>query len=89
VIRGNVLNLGELLRQNLLLAAPLQPLCREECPGLAPDDGEAATAEAVDAAAAADSPLRHLAELLDAKRRSGDDGGTDDATAAKDTNDES
>lgn len=89
VIRGNVLNLGELLRQNLLLAAPLQPLCREECPGLAPEDGEAATAEAGDATGAADSPLRHLAELLDAKRRSGDDGGTDDATAAKDTNDES
>ena len=31
VIRGNVLNLGELLRQSLLLAAPSLPTCPQDC----------------------------------------------------------
>ena len=34
VIASNILNLGELVRQSLLLAAPPQPLCREDCPGV-------------------------------------------------------
>ena len=60
VVEGNVLNLGELLRQSLLLAAPLQPLCREDCPGVGipepvVDEGESALAD--------DSPLRRLAKL--------------------------
>ena len=37
VIKGNVLDLGDLLRQELSLAAPLKPLCREDCPGLKPE----------------------------------------------------
>ena len=78
VIKGNVLNLVDLLRQNLLLAAPLQPLCREDCPGILLDNpavtvlvGEAAEAAIPVSAplAEADNPLRHLAELLEAKRR--------------------
>jgi uncharacterized protein len=63
VISGNVLDLGDLLRQDLLLAAPLQPLCREECPGLI-DQG---TGEESGLAAADDNPLRHLAEIWDAR----------------------
>ncbi|MBB6052715.1 YceD family protein [Armatimonas rosea] len=31
VVEGTILNLGDLLRQNLLLAAPLQPLCAGGC----------------------------------------------------------
>ncbi len=31
VVEGTILNLGDLLRQNLLLAAPLQPLCEGGC----------------------------------------------------------
>lgn len=34
VIDGTVLDLAELLRQSLLLAAPLQPLCRDDCAGI-------------------------------------------------------
>lgn len=63
VIEGNVLNLGELLRQNVLLAAPSQPLCGEECAGLpnpAADTSEAAQDETL----VADGPLKRLAELL-------------------------
>lgn len=71
VIQGNVLNLGELLRQNLLLAAPLQPLCREDCPGL-DLSGRVRSADAApeaDAGTRGDNPLRHLAQLLEEKRR--------------------
>lgn len=66
VIEGNVLDLGELLRQNLLLAAPLQPLCREECPGVARNGQQEADMEAPPPD---DSPLRHLAEMLEARKQ--------------------
>lgn len=87
VIAANVLDLGELLRQNLLLAAPLQPLCREDCPGIdlsghagvrlirEAEAAAAAAAAAEEAATAAeelaarDNPLKHLAEMLEARRR--------------------
>ena len=35
VFDGKVLQLDVLIRQAALLAAPLQPLCRENCPGIA------------------------------------------------------
>ena len=70
VIRGNVLDLGELLRQSLLLAAPLQPLCREDCPGL--DASGQPNVEGAAEPAAGDNPLRHLAELLAQKRQGSD-----------------
>ena len=35
VFEGKVLQLDVLVRQAALLAAPLQPLCREDCPGIA------------------------------------------------------
>jgi uncharacterized metal-binding protein YceD (DUF177 family) len=60
VISGNVLDLGDLLRQDLLLAAPLQPLCREECPGLL---GQEAAADAE-----GDNPLRRLADIWHARK---------------------
>ena len=66
VIEGNVLNLGELLRQNVLLAAPSKPLCRDECAGL--PNPAADTSEAHGDTPAADSPLKRLAELLAAQR---------------------
>jgi len=34
--QGDVLDLTEAVRQNLLLALPNQPLCRPDCPGLCP-----------------------------------------------------
>nr|CAA9286330.1 hypothetical protein AVDCRST_MAG63-4014 [uncultured Armatimonadetes bacterium] len=70
VIKGNVLDLGDLLRQNLLLAAPLQPLCSEECPGI-PLNEESAAAGDSGAGRGDDNPLRRLADLLAAQR--GDD----------------
>ena len=75
---GSVLNLGELLRQNLLVAAPLQPLCREDCPGIdlsghvgvafsAEEDADRDPEPAI--LAPEDNPLRRLADLLAEKRR--------------------
>lgn len=71
VIQGNVLNLGELLRQDLLLAAPLQPLCQEDCPGLDPATGRKRTgpvSEQEQEEVERDNPLRRLGEMLAAKR---------------------
>jgi len=89
IIEGQVFNLGELLRQNLLLAAPYNPACSEECPG--PDLGgrEGEVFIPADAAAAAPAvpetdepevqetrqPFANLAALLEAKRRAEGQGG--------------
>lgn len=68
VISGNVLDLGELLRQTLLVAAPWQPLCREDCPGLSDIVTLASEADEDEAAQPArDNPLRHLGELWNAR----------------------
>lgn len=56
VFDGKVLQLDVLIRQAALLAAPLQPLCREDCPGIAPKSGEADFANA---------PFAALSKLLE------------------------
>ena len=58
VIEGTVLDVGELLRQSLILEAPLQPLCREDCPGVEGGSREAS------AAPDTHRPLAGLAALL-------------------------
>jgi uncharacterized protein len=35
----HILDLSEVIRQNALLAFPMKPLCREDCPGFCPDCG--------------------------------------------------
>lgn len=40
VYTGEVIELGEMLREQVLLATPMQPLCREECLGLCPVCGQ-------------------------------------------------
>lgn len=39
----NVLDLGELIRQYVLLNLPMKPLCRPECPGIKEDKPDATT----------------------------------------------
>lgn len=39
VIQGPVFDPGEMIAQELLLELPMQPLCREDCPGLCPRCG--------------------------------------------------
>jgi uncharacterized protein len=36
----HILDLREAIRQNALLAIPMKPLCREDCPGLCPQCGK-------------------------------------------------
>lgn len=71
VIAGNILDLGELLRQNLLLAAPLQPLCREDCPGVNLGGRSDVSLNAPEESG--DSPLRRLGELLAAREDKNND----------------
>ena len=80
VIRGNVLDLGDLLRQYLTLAAPTWVDCADGCEEIALPEGVVFkrlsegenTAADEPAAVAADSPLKHLAEMLAEKaKRSG------------------
>lgn len=56
VVEGTILDVGELLRQSLWLAAPLQPLCSPDCPGLGGEPAEPATD--------VHRPLAALADLL-------------------------
>lgn len=59
VFDGKVLQLGVLIRQAALLAAPLQPLCREDCPGIPVKNAETNEDELHN------SPFGVLSELLD------------------------
>ncbi|MEI6430679.1 MAG: DUF177 domain-containing protein [bacterium] len=64
VITGNIMDFGDLLRQNLLLAAPLQPRCEPECKVAGVISVEEAEAQAAEEArVAADNPLRRLGDL--------------------------
>jgi len=38
---GDVIDLGSLVREHLLLEVPMQPLCREDCPGIEVPAGQA------------------------------------------------
>jgi uncharacterized protein len=40
---NNILDLGELIRQYVLLNLPMKPLCRPDCPGMKEENSNAAT----------------------------------------------
>ena len=68
VMEGNILNLAELLRQNLLLAAPLQPVSDEAVPlGAFVYRGSGDDGDGGQEMANSSNPLRRLGELLQAK----------------------
>ena len=58
VVEGNILNVGDLLRQNLLLAAPLQPLCAGGC-----TNGVSVPEEELEAVVVTSTPLSALGDL--------------------------
>ena len=62
VFDGKIIQIDVLFRQAALLNAPLQPLCREDCPGIPIKSVEA------DEPAVKDSPFKELAQLLDQDR---------------------
>ena len=60
-----VLDLGEILRQELVLHTPMQPICRSDCPGLCENCGadlrtEPCTCDQI----SSDSPFAALRQLL-------------------------
>lgn len=70
VDQNHYLDLGELLRQDIILALPIMPVCREDCPGLpAPSGIHVHLSNEPDADEAEDEPpidnrLAALAQLL-------------------------
>ncbi len=66
LINNNVLDLGELIRQNLLVAIPISPLCTQECKGLCPTCGQNLnTEQCACPEEAPESPFQVLAGLLE------------------------
>jgi uncharacterized protein len=66
LIRNNILNVRELVRQNLLLELPMQPLCRADCKGICPICGaDRNTEDCTCGEIKPDSPFGILADLLD------------------------
>jgi uncharacterized protein len=62
---NHYLDLGEAIRQSVLMAAPLQPLCRPDCRGLCPRCGQNLNERACACEPTlADSPFHALRELL-------------------------
>ena len=69
---GERLDLGEVLREQVLLALPLKPLCREDCQGLCPRCGRNRNLSACGCAPEeepGDSRLEPLRRLIDKKRQ--------------------
>jgi uncharacterized protein len=65
LLDGEIIDLEPLVRDSLLLALPLAPLCRDDCPGPAPElfpTGQATTGGETDAAAGEAAPDGEEAE---------------------------
>jgi uncharacterized protein len=69
---GDRLDLGEVVREQVLLGLPLKPLCREDCHGLCPRCGKNRNAGACGCKPeeeAGDPRLEPLRKLFDKKRQ--------------------
>jgi uncharacterized protein len=68
----NILDLTELVRQNILINLPLQPLCREDCPGICPRCGSNLNAgPCACPSEGAQGPLSGLRQLLEPREEGG------------------
>lgn len=66
LISNNILDIQELIRQDLLLTLPIQPLCKPECRGLCPTCGKNLNVRKCKCPPAEpESPFQVLAELLE------------------------
>ena len=66
LVKNNILDVDELIRQNLLLVVPIQPLCTPECAGLCPTCGENLNMRQCSCPPAEiESPFKALADLLE------------------------
>lgn len=65
LIEHNLLDVQELIRQNLLVSLPIQPLCKPGCAGLCPTCGQNLNVRKCQCPAAEpESPFKALADLL-------------------------
>lgn len=65
IMADHTIALGDIVRQELLLAAPLQPLCQSDCPGLCPNCGADLRAGSCTCTAPlAEGPFAALAQLV-------------------------
>ena len=69
-LEGDLVALESALRDAVVLALPLQPVCREDCPGLCPDCGERLEHDPDHTQESADPRWAALQGLLDEKRES-------------------
>lgn len=66
LVKDNILDIQEVIRQNLLLELPIQPLCRPDCRGLCPTCGENLNLrKCACPPAEPESPFKVLGELLE------------------------
>jgi uncharacterized protein len=66
LVKNNILDIGELVRQNLLVELPISPVCKPECLGLCPTCGKNRNMrECSCPPAEVESPFHVLADLLD------------------------
>jgi uncharacterized protein len=66
IITNNQLDVTELVRQNILVVLPIQPLCMQDCKGLCPTCGENLNVRQCPCPPAeSESPFQALAELLE------------------------
>lgn len=65
LVVNNVLDLDELIRQSVLIAMPIQPLCRADCEGLCPSCGQNLNmGKCTCLHDDVDTPFKMLAELM-------------------------
>jgi uncharacterized protein len=73
LLSNNILDLQELIRQDMLLVLPIQPLCKPDCKGLCPTCGKNLNVRKCTCPAAEpELPFKVLAELLDEEKESGE-----------------
>ncbi|MCL6630530.1 MAG: DUF177 domain-containing protein, partial [Armatimonadetes bacterium] len=65
LVANNVLDLDELIRQSVLIAIPIQPLCTADCKGLCPSCGQNLNmGKCMCLHDNVDTPFKALAELM-------------------------
>lgn len=65
LVVNNVLDLDELIRQSVLIAVPIQPLCKADCKGLCPSCGQNLNmGKCMCLHDNVDTPFKALAELM-------------------------
>jgi uncharacterized protein len=74
--QDNILDLTELVRQNILIQLPIQPLCNEDCAGICRRCGANLNAgpcacDAAPRAAAPPRPLSQLKQLIEPRQEGG------------------